>query len=79
MKIIKRSGTEVVFDMIKIRPCGAQSQQRCCLDQRLTKEPTTCHCRRKMWPRNARDAGHTVSVEEIQDLVEDDIMQSQCV
>ncbi|WP_346675817.1 anaerobic ribonucleoside-triphosphate reductase [Enorma phocaeensis] len=73
MKIIKRSGTEVAFDIEKIenaiRAANCEVQE----SDRLTERQVVYAS------QNVADAceqaGHTVSVEEIQDLVEDELMK----
>ncbi|MBQ9004194.1 MAG: anaerobic ribonucleoside-triphosphate reductase [Eggerthellaceae bacterium] len=73
MKIIKRNGSEVPFDINKISAAIAAANAEVPEDVRLTE-------RQIMYASaNVADmceaAGHTVSVEEIQDLVEDEIMR----
>ena len=73
MKIIKRNGTEVAFDITKIenaiRGANGDVQEA----DRLTERQVVYAA------QNVADAcenaGHTVSVEEIQDLVEDELMK----
>ena len=73
MKIIKRNGTEVAFDITKIenaiRGANGDVQEA----DRLTERQVIYAS------QNVADAcenaGHTVSVEEIQDLVEDELMK----
>ncbi len=76
MKIIKRNGSEVPFDINKISAAIAKANAEVGEADRLTE-------RQIMYASaNVADqceaAGHTVSVEEIQDLVEDEIMRLDC-
>ena len=76
MKIIKRNGSEVPFDINKISAAIAKANAEVAEADRLTE-------RQIMYASaNVADAceaaGHTVSVEEIQDLVEDEIMRLDC-
>ena len=76
MKIIKRNGSEVPFDINKISAAIAKANAEVAESDRLTE-------RQIMYASaNVADAceaaGHTVSVEEIQDLVEDEIMRLDC-
>ena len=73
MKIIKRNGSEVPFDINKISAAIAAANAEVAEADRLTE-------RQVMYASaNVADeceaAGHTVSVEEVQDLVEDEIMR----
>lgn len=72
MKIIKRSGSEVTFDLDKIISAinGANSEVKS--NERLT-ERQVIYAAQNVADR-CEQAGHTVSVEEIQDMVEDEIM-----
>ncbi|WP_270472329.1 anaerobic ribonucleoside-triphosphate reductase [Collinsella intestinalis] len=72
MKIIKRSGSEVNFDIQKIIDAikGANSEVK--EAERLT-ERQVVYAAQNVADR-CESAGHTVSVEEIQDMVEDEIM-----
>ncbi len=72
MKIIKRSGSEVTFDIQKIIDAikGANSEVK--EAERLT-ERQVVYAAQNVADR-CESAGHTVSVEEIQDMVEDEIM-----
>ena len=72
MKIIKRSGTEVTFDIQKIIDAikGANSEVK--EAERLTDRQVV-YAAQNVADR-CESAGHTVSVEEIQDMVEDEIM-----
>lgn len=76
MKIIKRNGSEVPFDVTKIANAIAAANREVPEGNRLTE-------RQVMYASaNVADAceaaGHTVSVEEIQDMVEDEIMRLDC-
>ena len=76
MKIIKRNGSEVPFDINKISGAIAKANAEVAEADRLTE-------RQIMYASaNVADqceaAGHTVSVEEIQDMVEDEIMRLDC-
>lgn len=72
MKIIKRNGSEVSFDIAKIENAIKGANREAAEDERLTDRQIVYAA------ENVRDrceaAGHTVSVEEIQDMVEDEIM-----
>lgn len=72
MKIIKRSGSEVTFDIQKIIDAikGANSEVK--EAERLTDRQVV-YAAQNVADR-CESAGHTVSVEEIQDMVEDEIM-----
>lgn len=72
MKIIKRSGSEVNFDIQKIIDAikGANSEVK--EAERLTDRQVV-YAAQNVADR-CESAGHTVSVEEIQDMVEDEIM-----
>ena len=72
MKIIKRSGSEVTFDLQKIINAinGANSEVE--NGERLTDRQVR-YAAENVAERCA-EAGHTVSVEEIQDMVEDELM-----
>jgi len=72
MKIIKRSGSEVTFDIQKIIDAikGANSEVK--EAERLTDRQVVYSAQNVA--DRCESAGHTVSVEEIQDMVEDEIM-----
>lgn len=72
MKIIKRSGSEVTFDLDKIINAinGANSEVKS--SERLTARQV--HYAAENVADRCEQAGHTVSVEEIQDMVEDELM-----
>ena len=72
MKIIKRNGSEVTFEGEKLVNAIAKANAEVPEDQRLTEREiqfaslnVTDECEK---------AGHTVTVEEVQDLVEDQLM-----
>ena len=72
MKIIKRNGAEVTFDLSKIENAIKAANREVPEDERLGEREI------KFASLNVEDkckvAGHTVTVEEIQDLVEDQLM-----
>jgi ribonucleoside-triphosphate reductase len=72
MKIIKRNGSEVAFDVIKIENAIRAANLEVPAAERLTDREI------KFSSLNVTDecleAGHTVTVEEVQDLVEDQLM-----
>ncbi len=72
MKIIKRSGTEVTFDIEKIISAIKAANAEVGENERLTDRQVVYAA------QNVTEAcekcGHTVSVEEVQDMVEDEIM-----
>ena len=72
MKIIKRSGTEVDFDISKIVTAIRGANREVKEEERLT-ERQVVYASQNVADR-VEAAGHTVSVEEIQDMVEDEIM-----
>ncbi|WP_041738569.1 anaerobic ribonucleoside-triphosphate reductase [Coriobacterium glomerans] len=72
MKIIKRSGVEVAFDVDKISSAIRGANKEVKEADRLT-ERQVIYASQNVAEACER-AGHTVSVEEIQDLVEDEIM-----
>lgn len=73
MKIIKRNGSEVPFDINKITAAIAKANGEVAEDARLTERDIMYAA------ANVTDqcetCGHTVSVEEVQDLVEDQLMR----
>mgnify|MGYP002580154077 CR=1 FL=1 len=75
MKIIKRDGSEAVFDLSKIANAIKGASDESPESERLTARQIDYAA------HNVADAcemaGHTVSVEEIQDLVENEIMALQ--
>ena len=76
MKIIKRSGTEVVFDIDKIVNAIRAANLEVEESSRLTDRQVVYAAQNVA--EACESAGHTVSVEEIQDLVEDEIMRLDC-
>lgn len=76
MKIIKRSGTEVVFDIDKIVNAIRAANLEVEEGSRLTDRQVIYAAQNVA--EACEKAGHTVSVEEIQDLVEDEIMRLDC-
>ena len=72
MKIIKRSGSEVAFDLDKIINAIKAANAEVQAADRLT-ERQVVYAAQNVADR-CEEAGHTVSVEEIQDMVEDEIM-----
>ena len=76
MKIIKRSGTEVVFDIEKIVNAIRAANLEVVEGSRLTDRQVIYAAQNVA--EACEKAGHTVSVEEIQDLVEDEIMRLDC-
>ena len=74
MKIINRNGSEAVFDITKIIAAITKANHVVPESQRLTKEQIieiSDHVQTSCLSR-----GHAMNVEEIQDLVEDEIMQT---
>lgn len=76
MKIIKRSGTEVVFDIDKIVNAIRAANLEVEESSRLTDRQVVYAAQNVA--EACENAGHAVSVEEIQDLVEDEIMRLDC-
>ena len=76
MKIIKRNGSEVPFDITKISNAIAAANKEVPEGVRLTERQIRYASENVMDLCEA--AGHTVSVEEIQDMVEDEIMRLDC-
>ena len=72
MKIIKRSGSEVVFDITKIVNAIKGANSDVAEDDRLSEEQILAAAHRV--EERCESAGHAVSVEEIQDMVENEIM-----
>ena len=72
MKIIKRSGSEVTFDLNKIVHAIQAANLEVQESDRLTERQITYAAQNV--EERCEEAGHTVSVEEIQDMVEDEIM-----
>ena len=72
MKIIKRNGSEAVFDITKIISAITKANKVVPEAQRLTKQQIieiSDHVQEVCYAR-----GHAMNVEEIQDIVEDAIM-----
>ena len=76
MKIIKRSGTEVTFDIDKIINAIRAANREVKESDRLTERQVIYASQNVA--EACEKAGHTVSVEEIQDMVEDEIMRLDC-
>ena len=72
MKIIKRSGSEVMFDIQKIVNAITAANNDAAPHERLTEDQIALAAHSVEWLCGR--AGHTVSVEEIQDMVENQIM-----
>ena len=72
MKIIKRSGSEVTFDIQKIVNAITAAYNDAAPHERLTEDQIALAAHSVEWLCGR--AGHTVSVEEIQDMVENQIM-----
>ena len=72
MKIIKRSGSEVTFDIQKIVNAITAANNDTAPHERLTEDQIALAAHSVEWLCGR--AGHTVSVEEIQDMVENQIM-----
>ena len=72
MKIIKRSGSEVTFDISKIVNAIKGANGEVAPEERLTDDQIALAAHSVEWLCNR--SGHTVSVEEIQDMVENQIM-----
>ncbi len=75
MKIIKRNGSEAVFDISKIIAAVTKANNVVASNQRLTKEQITAIADEVA--RECQSRNHAMNVEEIQDLVEDAIMQTK--
>lgn len=73
MKIIKRSGTEVAFDITKIENAIRSANKDVAERDRLTERQVIYASQNVA--EACENAGHTVSVEEVQDLVEDELMK----
>ena len=72
MKIIKRSGAEAVFDITKIIAAMAKANNEVPETERLTREQI--HIAAANVEKQCVDMNRAPSVEEIQDLVENEIM-----
>ena len=75
MKIIKRNGSEAVFDISKIIAAVTKANNVVVSNQRLTKEQITAIA--DDVAQECQSRNHAMNVEEIQDLVEDAIMQTK--
>ena len=75
MKIIKRNGSEAVFDISKIIAAVTKANNVVASNQRLTKEQITAIA--DDVAQECQSRNHAMNVEEIQDLVEDAIMQTK--
>ena len=75
MKIIKRNGSEVPFDIEKIKNAIRKANAEAPEDERLTERQVVYASENVMDRCSA--AGHSVSVEEIQDMVENELMGLQ--
>ncbi len=72
MKIIKRSGSEATFDINKIVNAIKAANDEASAEDRLTDDQIALAAHSVEWLCSR--SGHTVSVEEIQDMVENQIM-----
>ena len=75
MKIIKRNGSEAVFDISKIMMAVSKANEVVQANQQLSKEQIDAIAEQVEQVCSTRP--HTMSVEEIQDLVENQIMEQQ--
>ena len=75
MKIIKRNGSEAVFDISKIIAAVTKANNVVASNQRLTKEQIKAIA--DDVAQECQSRNHAMNVEEIQDLVEDAIMQTK--
>ena len=75
MKIIKRNGSEAVFDISKIIAAVTKANNVVASNQRLTKEQIMAIA--DDVAQECQSRNHAMNVEEIQDLVEDAIMQTK--
>ncbi len=75
MKIIKRSGTEVAFDISKIVAAVEKANHEVVETERLTQEQINEIA--KKVTLTCSSMNRTLNVEEIQDLVENEIMEIQ--
>ncbi len=73
MKIIKRSGIEVAFDITKIENAIRAANKDVQEADRLTERQVVYAAQNVA--EACENAGHTVAVEEIQDMVEDELMK----
>ena len=72
MKIIKRSGAEVIFDLSKIRNAVIAANNSVGEDRRMSAAQVEEISRNV--ERTCEQMGRAMNVEEIQDLVENEIM-----
>ena len=72
MKIVKRNGSEVTFDVNKIVAAIERANITVPGEQRLTHQQVVDAA--DVVEAEAQACGHTVTVEEVQDMVEDQIM-----
>ena len=72
MKIVKRNGSEVTFDVNKIVSAIERANVTVPPEQRLRHEQVVDAA--DVVEAEAQACGHTVTVEEVQDMVEDQIM-----
>jgi ribonucleoside-triphosphate reductase (formate) len=72
MKIVKRNGSEVAFDVQKIVSAIERANITVPVDQRLTHQQVVDAG--EAVEADSSNCGHTVTVEEVQDMVEDQIM-----
>ena len=72
MKIVKRNGSEVTFDVNKIVSAIERANVTVPAEQRLRHEQIVDAA--DVVEAEAQACGHTVTVEEVQDMVEDQIM-----
>ena len=72
MKIIKRSGSEAVFDIDKIVNAIKGANKEAAPEERLTEDQIALAAHSVEWLCSR--SGHTPSVEEVQDMVENQIM-----
>ena len=75
MKIIKRNGSEAVFNISKIIAAVTKANNVVASNQRLTKEQITAIA--DDVAQECQSRNHAMNVEEIQNLVEDAIMQTK--
>ena len=75
MKIIKRSGTEVAFDISKIVAAVEKANREVVQTERLTQEQIKEIA--KKVTLTCSSMNRTLNVEEVQDLVENEIMETQ--
>lgn len=73
MKIIKRNGAEVAFEPDKIYRAISAANREVSPEDGLNDE--AIHACTQAVCKRAVEAGHTVSVEEVQDFVEDELME----